>query len=70
MVNAINDLLENYTQTIDLTEPIFMKSGDDNAMQQLLSDMNAGKVSALIINGVNYRIHLQKHQNLVKFFKS
>ena len=53
MVNAINDLLENYGQTIDLTEPIFMKSGDDNAIQQLITDMNAGKVSALIINGVN-----------------
>ena len=40
-------------ETIDLTEPIFMKSGDDNAIHQLITDMNAGKVSALIINGVN-----------------
>ena len=60
MVNAINDLLENYGQTIDLTEPIFMKSGDDNAINQLISDMNDGKVSALIINGVNPSYSLAK----------
>ena len=60
MVNAINDLLENYGHTIDLTEPIFMKSGDDNAINQLISDMNDGKVSALIINGVNPSYSLAK----------
>ena len=46
-------MLENYGQTIDLTEPIFMKAGDDNAINQLIKDMNDGRVSALIINGVN-----------------
>ena len=45
VVNAINDLLENYGQTIDLTEPIFMKAGDDNAINQLIKDMNDGRVS-------------------------
>ena len=60
MVNAINDLLENYGKTIDLTEPIFMKSGDDNAINQLISDMNDGKVSVLIINGVNPSYSLAK----------
>ena len=53
IVNAINDLLKNYGQTIDLTEPIFLKAGDDNAINQLIKDMNDGRVSALIINGVN-----------------
>ena len=53
MVNAINNILENYNQTIDLTRPIFTKSGDDNAISQLINEMNDGKISALIISGVN-----------------
>ncbi len=60
VVNAINDLLENYGQTIDLTEPIFLKAGDDNAINQLIKDMNDGRVSALIINGVNPSYSLAK----------
>ena len=53
MVNAINSILENYDQTIDLSQPIFTKSGDENSIAKLISDMKDGKVSALIINGVN-----------------
>ena len=53
LVNAINNILENYNQTIDLTRPIFTKSGDDNAISQLINEMNDGKISALIISGVN-----------------
>ena len=60
LVNAINDFLENYGQTIDLTEPIFTKAGDDNAINQLIKDMSDGRVSALIINGVNPSYSLPK----------
>jgi len=53
MVNAINTILGNYNHTIDMTQPCLMKSGDDNAVNQLIKDMNDGKVGALIISGVN-----------------
>jgi len=53
MVNAINDLLSNYGTTIDLSNPSYLNAGDDNAVAQLVEDMNAGKVGALIMSGVN-----------------
>ena len=53
MVNAINDMLGNYGKTIDLTQPSLLRAGDDNAVAQLVQDMNDGKVGALIISGVN-----------------
>ena len=37
-----------------------MKAGDDNAINQLIKDMNDGRVSALIINGVNPSYSLAK----------
>ena len=53
MVNAINDLLNNYGSTLDIENPCYLKKGDDSAVVSLVEDMNAGKVGALIICGVN-----------------
>ena len=53
MVNAINDMLGNYGKTIDMSQPSLLKAGDDNAVAQLIKDMNVGKVGALIMSGVN-----------------
>ena len=53
MVNAINDMLGNYGKTIDMGQPSLLKAGDDNAVAQLIKDMNDGKVGALIMSGVN-----------------
>ena len=53
MVNAINDLLNNYGATLDIENPCYLKKGDDSAVVSLVEDMNAGKVGALIICGVN-----------------
>ena len=53
MVNAINDMLGNYGKTIDMGQPSLLKAGDDNAVAQLINDMNDGKVGALIMSGVN-----------------
>ncbi|MGC6490625.1 MAG: TAT-variant-translocated molybdopterin oxidoreductase [Flavobacteriales bacterium] len=53
MVNAINSKLSNYGKTLDIKQPYYFNAGDDVAVQQLIDDMNDGKVSALIINGVN-----------------
>ena len=53
MVNAINSILENYGKPLDMGQPSLLKAGDDNSITQLIKDMNDGKVSALIISGVN-----------------
>lgn len=53
MVNAINDKLSNYGNTIDIETPCYIKSGDDKSVDQLVKDMNSGNVSALIMSGVN-----------------
>ncbi len=53
LVNSINMMLGNYGSTIDLANHTYFKQGDDAAVQQLVKDMNAGAVGAILIVGVN-----------------
>ncbi len=53
LVNAINDLLENYGNTIDLNTPLNVKQGIDSEMEAFVLDMEKGNVDALIVNNVN-----------------
>lgn len=53
IVNATNALLENYGSTISTDAETFVKQGNDAEVIQLVTDMNAGKVNALLIYGVN-----------------
>ncbi|MCF8256086.1 MAG: TAT-variant-translocated molybdopterin oxidoreductase [Flavobacteriales bacterium] len=53
LVNAINSQLGNIGTTIDLTNPLLLRQGNDADMAALVVDMNAGKVGALLIHGVN-----------------
>lgn len=66
MVNAINDILSNYGSTIDMSLPNLTKSGNDKEIAQLISDMNDGKVSGIIINGVNPVYTLSNKDEFVK----
>ncbi len=66
MVNAINDILSNYGFTIDMSLPNLTKSGNDKEIAQLISDMNDGKVSGIIINGVNPVYTLSNKDEFVK----
>lgn len=52
LVNAINDMLGNYGKTLDL-DGAYNIGGDDKAFEDLVANMNAGKVGALIVYGVN-----------------
>ncbi len=52
-VNAINHLLGNYGNTIDLTRPIRLRQGKDADMARLVDEMNAGAVKGLIVYNVN-----------------
>jgi molybdopterin-containing oxidoreductase family iron-sulfur binding subunit len=53
VVNAINIHLGAYGSIINIETPDYTKQGDDTAVMNLVSEMNAGKVDALLIHGVN-----------------
>jgi len=53
IVNAINNQLGNYGKTIDLNIHSNTKQGVDSEVAALIADMEAGKVDALIINGID-----------------
>jgi hypothetical protein len=52
-VNAINSLLGNVGTTVDFSNPLYLRQGSDAEYATLVADMNAGKVGALLIHGVN-----------------
>ena len=51
VVNAINSMLGNYGNTINTSKEVFIKQGNDEAVANLVKDMNAGRVDALIVGG-------------------
>jgi molybdopterin-containing oxidoreductase family iron-sulfur binding subunit len=53
VVNAINELLGNYGKSINTNVELFIKNGNDSEVTQLIADMNAGKVGALLIYDTN-----------------
>jgi len=53
IVNGINTILGNYTDCIDLNNSINIASGIDWKMESLVTDLNAGKVNALLMYNVN-----------------
>src|SRR5699024_8167709 len=53
LVNAINSQLGNYGNTIDLSTPIYMRQGDDEAMSRFVEDLKGGKISAVIFCNAN-----------------
>ncbi|MBL7964224.1 MAG: TAT-variant-translocated molybdopterin oxidoreductase [Flavobacteriales bacterium] len=53
LVNSINMMLGNYGTTIDLDNASNLFQGDDAAVAQLVKDLEAGRVGALLIAGVN-----------------
>ncbi len=52
-VNAINQMLENYGNTLDLGRPINLKQGKEADMVRLVEEMNAGSVHGLLVYNVN-----------------
>jgi Fe-S-cluster-containing dehydrogenase component/anaerobic selenocysteine-containing dehydrogenase len=53
VVNAINQSLGNYGKTLDVGAASQQNQGNDHEMVELVREMNAGEVGALIISGVN-----------------
>ena len=53
IVNAINNALGNYGNTLDINTPVYLQQGNDDAMAKLVNDMNAGKVGGIMIHNTN-----------------
>jgi Fe-S-cluster-containing dehydrogenase component len=53
IVNAINSLLGNYSECIDLNRNLNIVSGVDSKMEELINELNSGKVKALLMYNVN-----------------
>ncbi len=53
IANAINQSLGNYGATISTDVELFIKNGRDSEMVQLIADMAAGRVGALLMYDVN-----------------
>jgi len=53
IVNAINNTIQSYGNTIDWSAPYTNYQGIDADFAKLVDDMNAGKVGALLISGAN-----------------
>ncbi len=51
--NFLNEALGNYGATIDLQRPSFQLQGDDGRLEDLLQELERGRVTALLIAGVN-----------------
>ena len=53
IVNAINELLENYGKTVDINSPLLHKQSSDKEVKTIVDEMNTGKVSAMFFYNVN-----------------
>jgi MoCo/4Fe-4S cofactor protein with predicted Tat translocation signal len=54
IVNAINELLGNYGKTVDVNKISYSKQGmENNGLTNLIENINAGRVDALLIYGVD-----------------
>lgn len=53
IVNEINTILNNYGNTIDIETPMYLRQGVDSEIAELVEEMKAGKVNALIVYNAN-----------------
>lgn len=53
LVNAINDLLGNYGNTIDLNQAIYTKKGDDKEFNALVKEMNNKDIDGVLFYNCN-----------------
>ena len=52
-VNVINEALGNYGKTVDINRPLGNFAADGDALRGLLADVESGKVTGLVLVGVN-----------------
>ncbi len=64
IVNFINHLLGNYESTLDLGQPSLQRQGNDRDVEQLVEELEAGQVGALLIADVDLLHDLAGSQTL------
>lgn len=69
LVNAINFNLGNYGDCIDFSNDLRIGAGIDRRMEQLVSDMREGKISALLMYNVNPLYDYYDHAGFVEGIK-
>ena len=53
IVNAINQLLDNYGKTIDLSRPVYLKQAVEGEMMETIKSMNSEKAGGVMFYNVN-----------------
>ncbi len=53
LVNAINNILGNYGNTIDIDKEVYLRKGDDKAMAKLVADLKSGQAGTVILYNCN-----------------
>jgi Fe-S-cluster-containing dehydrogenase component len=53
IINAINQLLGNYGNTIDLTKPVYLKQGYESEIHRMVKEMNDNNIHGLFLYNVN-----------------
>jgi molybdopterin-containing oxidoreductase family iron-sulfur binding subunit len=53
IINSINDLLGNNGQTIDYSKPAYFRKGNDQQMNQFVTDLQAGRIGAVVFYNCN-----------------
>jgi molybdopterin-containing oxidoreductase family iron-sulfur binding subunit len=66
LVNFINQAAGSYGKTIDLNSPSAQKQGSDADVVELVREMNAGEVAALIISDVNPAYDFYASEEFIK----
>ena len=57
VVCALNDLLGNHGETLDLERPSYRRQGDERALDELIEEMRRGEIHVLFLWGVNPAYH-------------
>ncbi|MEM8567114.1 MAG: TAT-variant-translocated molybdopterin oxidoreductase [Bacteroidota bacterium] len=66
VVNAINNKLGNYGNTIDLTTPVNYRQGNETEYSELLAEVKTGKIGAVIFYNCNPIYNTQSGADLAK----
>ncbi|WP_111672046.1 TAT-variant-translocated molybdopterin oxidoreductase [Algoriphagus litoralis] len=53
VIHAINELLGNNGSTVDFTTPVFFRKGNDERMNQFVTELKAGRVGGVVFYNCN-----------------
>ena len=70
LVNAINQMLGNYGETIDVSRPSLQRQGQDQDILKLIDELEGGRVSALFVAGTDLTHNLPEREKLRKAIKN